>query len=264
VHPICRGYKKFVFPIYKGTHKNINEQALETGMKTGMNTFIVIAAYNEEKSIVRVVDGLVSEGYQNVVVVDDGSSDATKEAVAEKAQHTSSIHLLTHFINRGQGAALKTGIDYALAQGADIIVTFDADGQHNPKEIKQLIAPIKKGEVDAVLGSRFLGKKSDVPPLKRAVLKGGILFTWLFSGKKLSDTHNGFRALSRKAAQQIQIRQDRMEHASEIIDEICKKNIPFTEVPVTIQYSEYARRKGQSVFNSFKIATKLILRRMMR
>lgn len=229
-----------------------------------MTPFIVIAAYNEEKSIGNVVGRLAKEGYENVVVVNDGSSDETLRVLEQCAEKYSSLRVLSHLLNRGQGAALKTGIDFAVEQGADIIVTFDADGQHNPKEISQLIAPIKKGEVEVVLGSRFLEKKSNIPLFKRAVLKGGILFTWLFSGKKLTDTHNGFRALSRKAAKQIQIRQDRMEHASEIIDEICRKNIPFKEVPVTIIYSDYARQKGQSALNSVKIATKLILRRMMR
>lgn len=229
-----------------------------------MKPFIVIAAYNEEKSIGTVVERLAKEGYENIVVVNDGSSDETGRVLEQCAEKYPSMRVLSHLINRGQGAALKTGIDHVVEQGADIIVTFDADGQHNPKEISQLIAPIKQGEVDVVLGSRFLEKKSNIPLFKRAVLKGGILFTWLFSGKKLTDTHNGFRALSRKAAEQIQIRQDRMEHASEIIDEICRKNIPFKEVPVTITYSNYARQKGQSVFNSVKIATKLILRRMMR
>ena len=230
-----------------------------------MKPFIVIAAYNEEKSIGNVLEGLDREGYQNVVVVDDGSSDATRQAVQETVHRLNMpARLVSHVVNRGQGAALKTGIDYALNQGADIIVTFDADGQHNPKEIAHLVAPIQKKEVEITLGSRFLQKRSSIPVVKRAVLKGGILFTWIFSGKKLTDTHNGFRALSRKAAEQIQIRQDRMEHASEIIDEICRKKIPFKEVPVTITYSAYARHKGQSTLNSVKIATKLILRRMIR
>ncbi len=228
------------------------------------NTYVVIAAYNEEKSINTVVQGLVAAGYQNIVVVNDGSTDRTQQVLEDYAQKQPTLHVLSHVMNRGQGAALKTGIDHALCQDADIIITFDADGQHDPKEIARLIAPIQKKEVSVTLGSRFLNKKSHVPMVKRMVLKGGILFTLFFSGKKLTDTHNGFRAFSRKAAEQIQIRQDRMEHASEIIDEICRKNISFREVPVTIRYSVYARRKGQSALNSVKIATKLILRRMMR
>ncbi len=220
--------------------------------------FIVIAAYNEENQIVKVIKGLKKEGYKDIILIDDCSLDKTYEKAKKEK-----IHLLKHEVNRGQGASLKTGIDYALQQNADIIVTFDADGQHNPGEIKRLIEPIKKKNVEVTLGSRFLGK-SNVPFIKRFILKGGVFFTWIFSGIKLTDTHNGFRALSRKAAQNIEIKHDRMEHASEIIDQIAKKKIKYIEVPVTIKYSEYSKKKGQSVFNSINIVVKLILRKLAR
>ena len=220
--------------------------------------FITIAAYNEEKSIAKVVKGLRKHGYRRIIVVDDCSRDDTGKQ-AEKA----GAIVLRHPINLGQGAALKTGIDYALQHGADIIITFDADGQHLPEDIPTLIQPIVKGDVEIALGSRFLGG-SDVPFMKRLVLKGGILFTWIISGIRLTDTHNGLRALSRGAAQKIQIRQNRMEHASEIIDEIHRKRIPFKEVPVTIRYTRYSLEKGQSVLNAFEIAFKMIIRKLMR
>ncbi len=244
-----------------------DQEGLDTTDKNQAgSTFIVIAAYNEEKSLPKVIETLVQEGYKNIIAVDDGSTDYTiATSKAKAATLDANIHILKHVINRGQGASLKTGIDYAVEQGANVIVTFDADGQHSAKEIKDIIQPVHSGEVDMALGSRFIGsKKTNVPRFKKMVLKGGILFTWMFSGTKLTDTHNGFRAFSRKAAQQIQIRQDRMEHASEIIDEICKKNISFKEVPVTITYSEYSRKKGQSSFNSLKIASKLILRKLIK
>jgi len=221
--------------------------------------FIVIAAYNEEKSIADVIKSLRNENYHNIVVVDDGSKDKTYEICRKEK-----VHALRHAINRGQGAALKTGIDYAVMKGAEIIVTFDADGQHRADEIKRLTAPIENGEVDVVLGSRFLDKKTKVPFFKKLTLKGGIIFTRIFSGIKLTDTHNGFRAFSRSAAQRIEIRQDRFEHASEIIDEIARKKIKFREVPVTIIYSKYAKAKGQSIFNSFKIALKLMIGKIAR
>jgi len=224
-----------------------------------MNIYIVIAAYNEEKSIVNVIKSLKKEGYHNIVVVDDGSEDKTYEICKKQG-----IYALKHAINRGQGAALKTGIDFALEEGADMIVTFDADGQHKADEIKRLTTPIEKGEVDVCLGSRFLDNKTKVPPMKKLTLKAGILFTKIFSGIKLTDTHNGFRAFSRKAAEKIKITQDRMEHASEIIDEIAKKHIKFKEVPVTIIYSEYAKAKGQSIFNSIKIVLKLVISKLAR
>ncbi|MBD3313089.1 glycosyltransferase [Candidatus Woesearchaeota archaeon] len=221
--------------------------------------FIVIPAYNEAESISQVIRGLRKEGYTNVVVVDDCSSDNTAET-ARKA----GAAVLEHVINRGQGAALQTGTDYALEKGADIIVHFDADGQHDPKEIKDMMDPIKKGKVDVTLGSRFLRKGSNVPLLKRVVLKIGVIFTFFYSGILLTDTHNGFRALSSKAAGRIQINQDRMEHASEIIDQIKKKGIRYKEVPVTIRYTKYSRQKGQSALNSIKIAARLIWTKFLR
>lgn len=224
-----------------------------------MKVFIVIAAYNEEKSIVNVIHSLKKNGYKDIVVVDDGSKDKTYEICLKEK-----VHALRHFINRGQGAALKTGIDYAVLQGADIIVTFDADGQHKADEIKRLKRPIEKGEVEVVLGSRFLDNKTEMPRLKRLTLKGGVLFTRIFSGINLTDTHNGFRAFSRKAAQEIEIVQDRMAHASEIIDEIAQKKIKFKEVPVTIIYSDYSKAKGQSIFNSIKIALRLLFSKLVR
>jgi len=224
-----------------------------------MQIYIVIAAYNEEKSIVNVIKSLKKEGYHNIIVVDDGSKDKTYELCQKEG-----VYVIYHIINRGQGAALKTGIDYALLKGADILVTFDADGQHRADEIKKLVQPVEEGEVDVALGSRFLDSETKVPFFKKLILKGGIIFTWIFSGIRLTDTHNGFRAFSRKAAQQIEITQDRFEHASEIIDEIARKKIRFKEVPVTIVYSKYAKAKGQSIFNSIMIAFKLLYSRIVR
>lgn len=221
--------------------------------------FIVIPAYNEEKTISDVVAGLKKEGYKNIIVVDDCSRDKTAER-AKKAGAT----VLGHIINRGQGASLRTGMDYSLKQGAGIIVNFDADGQHNPKEVKNIIKPVIKGEAGVALGSRFLNKKSNVPLAKKIVLKLGVLFTFIFSGIWLTDTHNGFRAFSRKAAQRIEIKQDRMEHASEIIDQIKREKIRYKEVPVTIRYTPYSMGRGQSPLNSIKIAARLIWSRFLR
>lgn len=224
-----------------------------------METFVVIAARNEQQRIGLVLRGLKKEGYPRIVVVDDGSTDSTARIVRKHK-----AVLLQHVINRGQGAALRTGIEYALAHGADIIVTFDADGQHDPKEIKQMIEPIMDGEVEVTLGSRFLGTSPNIPWIKKLMLKGGVIFTYLVSGIKLTDAHNGFRAFSRNAAQLIEIKQDRMEHASEIVEEIYKKGISYKEVPVTIKYTVYSIKHGQSPFASFKIAFNLILRKLAR
>ncbi len=221
--------------------------------------WVVIAAYNEGKKIASVVSGLKDGGWNNIVVVDDGSKDNTKEQ-AEKF----TSHVLRHVINRGQGAALKTGIDYALMQGAEVIVTFDADGQHRVEDIPSMIAPVMNNEVEVALGSRFLENKSNVPFVRKLFLKGGIFMIWLLYGVKLTDAHNGFRALSRKAAELIEIKADRMAHASEIIDEIKKKNLSYKEIPVIIKYTEYSKARGQSSLNAFMILYKMILHKFFR
>lgn len=222
-----------------------------------MKLWIVIAAYNEQHSIGQVTKELADAGYKNVVVVDDGSADRTS-AIAKKYTK----HVVRHAINRGQGAALKTGIDYALAHDADIIVTFDADGQHRVQDIPAMIAPIERGEVDVTLGSRFLKSGSNVPFFRKLLLKGGAWVIGLLYGIKLSDSHNGFRALSEKAAEKIDITMDRMEHASEILSEIKKKKLKYKEVPVVIKYTKYSMEHGQSSWNSLKILYKTILHRL--
>ncbi len=220
-----------------------------------MNVWIVIAAYNEEHSIGHVAKGLVDAGYRNIVVVDDGSRDKTSEVAKKHA------HVVRHAVNQGQGAGLRTGIQYALKHKADIIVTFDADGQHRVQDLPKMIAPVASGEFDVALGSRFLGK-SDVPFFRRLVLKGGAFIVWLFYGVWLTDSHNGFRVFSRKAAEAIKITSPRMEHASEIIYEIKKNHLRFKEVPVVIQYTEYSKAHGQSSFNGIRILWRMIVHRV--
>jgi len=222
-----------------------------------INTWVIIPAYNEEKKISEVIRG-VFEYVPNVVVIDDGSQDQTY-AVAKQ----SGAWVLRHRINRGQGAALATGIEFALRQGAEVIVTFDSDGQMSAADIPKMIEPIESGQAEAVLGSRFVNETvHNMPRLRRLVVKGGLLFTRVLSRIDVTDTHNGFRALSRKAAEQIQIREDKMAHASEILDQISKKRIKFVEVPVTIHYTDYSKANGQSNFNAIKIAARMILSKL--
>lgn len=220
--------------------------------------FIVMPAFNEEKTVAKVIKDLKRAGYNNVVVIDDCSTDRTFNLVSKEQ-----VILLKHIINRGQGASLRTGIEYALRQGADVIVTFDSDGQHRVSEIRRMVEPVLKGQVDVTLGSRFLKKDPRIPFIRRMVLKFGILVQWIMYGIRLSDAHNGFRALSRKAAEQIEIRSDRMEHASEIVEEIKRKKIKFKEVPVTIDYTDYSLARGQSSWNSVRIGMRMLLKKLM-
>jgi glycosyltransferase involved in cell wall biosynthesis len=219
--------------------------------------FFVIPAYNEEKSIGKVIDGLKKAGYYNIIVIDDGSRDKT--FLESKKRN---VFALQHMINRGQGAALKTGIEFALKQGADVIVTFDSDGQHRVEDLPAMLGPVLRGEVDVTIGSRFI-KKTKMPLKRRILLKGSVLVQWIFYGVRLSDAHNGFRVLSREAAKKINIESDRMEHASEIVEEIAEKKLRYKEVPVVIRYTDYSLQKGHgSFFQAVKILLKMIFKKV--
>lgn len=222
------------------------------------SVWIVLPAYNEEARLAATLRGL-NPRERNVVVVDDGSRDDTS-AIAFR----SGAWVLRHVLNRGQGAAIQTGIDFALSRGAEAIVTFDGDGQHDPSEIETLLAPILKGDADVVLGSRFLGAAVGIPWTRRLVLRLGVLFTRVFSRIRVTDAHNGFRAFSASAARKIRITQDRMAHASEILDEIRRLGLRYVEVPVTIRYTAATLAKGQSSWEAARIVGQLLMGRIIR
>ncbi|MBT4277274.1 glycosyltransferase family 2 protein [Candidatus Falkowbacteria bacterium] len=221
-----------------------------------MNLFIVIPTFNEGKSIRETIIKVKGETPEaNIVVVDDGSIDNTFKQVKETG-----VKVLRHVINRGQGATLQTGNEYAVRNGADIVVHFDGDGQHRVEDIKKIIQPILDKEVEVVLGSRFLDKNSNIPFTKKFfILKPAIILNWFFTGLRLTDVHNGFRAMSRVAAKKIKITQDRMAHNTEIISEINKNKLKYKEVPVQIIYNEY----GQGFFDGFKILKDLIIKKIL-
>lgn len=219
--------------------------------------FVVIPAYNEGSAIEAVVRGVLPY-CSRVVVVDDGSSDDTAEH-AWKA----GADVLRHTVNLGQGAGLQTGMEYALAEGAEYIVTFDADGQHSPEDIAVGLQALKQHQADIALGSRFLGKAVNMPKRKYWTLKAGILFTWITAGVRLTDTHNGFRVLTREGARRVQLTQNRMAHASEFIEIIHRERIPYVEIPVTITYTAYSMHKGQKLSNIFPILGDLLSRRFL-
>lgn len=216
--------------------------------------FVIMPAFEEAEVIGETVRELASASLR-VIVVDDGSKDGT--AAAARANGAT---VLRHLINRGQGAALQTGIAFALSRGARYIVTFDADGQHGIESIPALLQPLLEGRSEVALGSRFLGH-SRVPFTRKLTLKAAVVFTRAVSGVRVTDTHNGLRAFTRAAAERIVIRQDRMAHASEILDQIAAANLPFVEVPVRVRYSDYSRAKGQSSLRAFRIALDYLLGR---
>lgn len=220
-----------------------------------MKTLVLIPARNEAAQIASVVQQVLKQGFE-VLVVDDGSGDQTA-ALAQAA----GARVLRHLVNRGQGAALKTGCAYALKNGYQTVVFFDADGQMMADEIKQIIKPIESGGVQVVLGSRFLGRAKNIGWLKWLTLKLALLFSRWATGLSLTDTHNGFQAWSVAALDQIQLKQDRQAYASEILQQIAAKKLKYLELPVTIEYTAYSKRKGQSVLNAFNILWDLMIKK---
>lgn len=211
---------------------------------------VVIAMYNESESIQDVLTSLkVVRPNDTIIVVDDGSSDGCYK----HASNVQGIHLLRHIYNLGQGAALQTGIEYAKRIGMDYVVTYDADGQHDANDIQPFLETIKRGDYDVILGSRFMGNTVNMSTMKRYVLKFSIWFGYIFSGLRLTDSHNGFRMLNLKRFPQFEITQNEMSHASEILDIIRRNKLSYKEMPCTIIYTDYSKAKGQSIFNSINI-----------
>ena len=211
--------------------------------------FCVIPAYNEEENIYRTIKN-VAPLVDTLIVVVDGVSDATYEKAIKAKNDFSSINknifILNHIINRGQGAALQTGNDFARIKDADIVVHFDADGQFLSSEIPDLVLAVRDGGYDIVFGSRFLDRKSNMPFFKKQVImRLGRSFNKIFLGLEMSDPQNGFRVMNKKALDKIKIEQDGSAHCSEILAKTAKNFLKFKEIPVTVKYYDF----GQGFFS---------------
>lgn len=215
----------------------------------------VVPAYNEERRIESVVLGLLPH-VDRVCVVDDSSTDAT----AEYAGRAGAV-VLTHCLNRGQGAALETGHAYARSIGAELVLHFDADGQFDPADIAKAKAHLLEHDADILFGSRFLRDSSDIPFLKRAfLLPLARLVNRLSGAPRLSDAHNGFRILTRRALEKIVITQDRMAHATEIPVMAKKYGLRSVEYPVTVRYERF----GQGLGGGISIVKDIIAEKLIR
>ncbi len=224
------------------------------------SVFIVVPLYNEGAVIASSLESLLDKGY-SVVCVDDASTDNGLAVIRSLP-----VYSLHHAINLGQGASLQTGMSFALCKKAAYLVHFDADGQHNAADIPVLLEPLEKGEADVVLGSRFLRDedRAAVPSVKRLLLKTGVFVNWVLTGVRLTDAHNGFRAMTADAARKLDLQENRFAHASEILAQIRHNKLRVVERPTAIVYTDYSRAKGQSMWNSIKIVMDMLLRRIFR
>ncbi len=216
--------------------------------------FIIIPAKDEESFIGSVIKATMDIGFTNIVVVNDASSDSTKE-VAESFGHP--VVVLDHIINMGAGAATKTGIDFALDKGAKYIATIDADFQHNPYDLLPLIKCIESNEVDLVIGSRFL-KKNSIPFSRILFNIVGNIINFFVTGLVISDSQSGMKIMSRLFAENLTISYNGYEFCIEIIKnaKINKSNI--VEYPIDVTYSKETMQKGQNVFTGFGMIGKLL------
>ncbi len=188
--------------------------------------------------------------------MDDGSSDGSASA-ARKAGAT----VITHPMNLGQGAALQTGITWARNKGdLDYLITFDGDGQHKVEDVVDMVSYARRRDLAVVFGSRFLDKRTKPDLAKRIVLKVAVLITRLVTGLQLTDAHNGLRVIRADALEHVNLIQDRMSHATEIVHQLAKSGLSWKEYPIEILYTEYSKRKGQSLLNSINILFDLIVR----
>ncbi len=219
------------------------------------DTWVLIPLYNEAEVIYDVVTQ-VRKTFPKVVCVDDGSKDTS----AQLAQEAGAI-VIHHPINLGQGAALQTGFDFFLSQtDGRFLATFDADGQHRCEDIVSMRDKALNEDLAVVLGSRFLtGASQEMSFLRRCVLKLATVFTRMRTGAKLTDAHNGLRLLRRDAVETIELKHNRMAHASEIVEQLLDSGKKWAEAPVHVRYTEYSRSKGQSSLNSVNILVELLL-----
>lgn len=226
---------------------------------TESDVAFIIPAYNEGAAVRHTIAS-IPDDFSYIVAVNDGSRDDTLSQIKKTR-----ARVVSHPVNLGQGAALQTGLDFALLNpNIKYFVTYDADGQHRIEDVRKMLNYIKEHNVDVVLGSRFLGEAKNMPKLKGLILKLAVWFSNTTSGVRLTDTHNGLRVLNRNAAEQMKLEMPDFSHASEIIERISQKELSYAEVPVTIIYTDYSRAKGQSMINAINISFDILLNRLMK
>jgi glycosyltransferase involved in cell wall biosynthesis len=219
------------------------------------DVWLVVPLYNEATVIGDVVTS-ARRTFPHVVVVDDGSADDG----AERAAAAGAV-VVSHPVNLGQGAALQTGIEYALGMPSmRWVVTFDADGQHQVADVVDMVEFARHEGLDVVFGSRFLDERTEAGLLKKAILRLAVAYTNWTTHTRLTDAHNGLRVISREVAARIEITQNRMAHASEIVAQIGALDVRYGERPVHVLYTDYSRGKGQSLWNAVNILAELIFR----
>lgn len=225
-----------------------------------MKLLIILPALNEAKVIARVLAQIKLVAAKlpvstEICVINDGSGDQTA-AISKKA----GVTVLTHVINRGLGASLSTGLEYAKKVKADFAITMDSDGQHDPDDLVTVLTPLLNKQADVVIGSRLLQPAGKMPWLRKINNQAFNLLTRLLFGVVTTDSLSGFRGFSKPAIQSIELKTERMEVSNEFFTEIKRHHLKFAEVPIRVIYTDYSLTKGVKPGNVFAILFRLLLR----
>lgn len=217
------------------------------------DVYVIVPAKDEERYIDILIDKLDDLGFVNIVIINDNSQDET----AVIARERENVIVLDHSINLGAGAATQTGIAYAVSNGAKIIVTIDADLQHNPDDLIKLIDVLRKESCDLVIGSRFM-QKNEIPKSRIFFNRIANVVSWFLTGTYLSDSQSGLKAFNANLAKHLDLKYDGFEFCMEIIKEANANKLIIKEIPVFVSYTPETMNKGQGLWSGIRIISKLM------
>ncbi len=220
---------------------------------TNQSIYVVVPAKDEGRYIQSLIKQIKELGFSNIIVVNDQSIDRTKSL----AEEISDIIVLDHVINLGPGAATQTGIAHAVSKNADMILTIDADLQHNPKDLIRLRNHLIETHSDLVIGSRFLSK-NEIPTSRIFYNKVGNFVSFLLTGKMLSDSQSGLKAISGTLARSLNLNYDGFEFCMEIIKQAKNSDAVIDEIPVDVRYTKETRAKGQNLFSGINMISRIL------
>lgn len=216
------------------------------------STYIVIPAYNEENRIGKVIEETQRLGFNNIIVVNDASSDGTLDVL----NSYDDLIVVSHLINLGPGGATQTGIECAARLGAKYIATIDADNQHDPNDLVKLVDKISSGKFDMVIGSRFIQKNS-IPKIRIVYNKIGNVFNYFLSGQVMTDSQSGLKIITTSLAKQLALEANGFEFCIEIIKNAKANNARITEIPISVRYTKETMDKGQSLSSGISMLSRL-------
>ena len=215
--------------------------------------YVIVPAYNEEKVIKEIISNLLKK-FSNVILVDDGSTDRTFNEIKDL-----DVKILHHEINLGVGAAVQTGFEYvSTIDSAHAVITFDADGQHLVKDAESMVKEVMTSDADIIFGTRFPKFARNIPLVKRIALKIITKITYFTTGVSLSDAHNGLKAFKVSALRNLELNFSAYSYESELITQVSKKKLKYTEMPTDIKYTNYSIKKGQKLSNGLLIIEDLL------